>query len=826
MKLRTVKILGKESNVKQFYDIKPSPICVKALQKLSFEVNIEYAAGEKPVSKVYFKTYYRKANSNAPFRLLEVEDGKDYIELKGNLVSLETGFDENLAGAELAISFGVLNPYMPPFQNSHREYVGTVKYINLLSSEKGTPQIKSAVWSVKEEVVFGKRSLERKDICRNEDGFLHIETRGMLGQKVKVELFEKDLMPPKMYLLLGKKDNIEIWDNVVYVPIEMDGVYHKADKLRALYENGSFDIVARITPLDTSISSFDSTIINLQIGDKALAEKPAISTVSGTQKFIIGNAEDGNNKEQTCKCPRCRELASDMQKRLKKCFPNADDDVLKQISEAYCKYMTELKMDTCWIKAHFFAQIAIETGIDLKPKAESMNYSVNGLSAIFGARFTKEERQKYGRTDLHKADQKMIANIAYGGRFGNNSRNTDDGWNYRGKGLIQLTFKDNYEKVRSRIMAKGLGDIIKNPDLLITNYEVATYASMLYLYDRGIVVKKDQSETQIANGQKQTLFVSKSVGKEHKTKKDKSTNYKDKQDFFDKHSSLAFEIDKCDWKEQSDTNQTQVADMITYHIFAKTHTIEKHIPKKNIEPTKYKYVYHTVKDMIHEICTRTWIEVPNMSTSKKEDKLSSIPKGYGKTYIYPSSGYIDAYKAYYYYGEDGKLDYVVVEPKKGKGIIRRYTADNNSMKQLVNILEGINTPFLYKKDDVVIEFKIDTNQTARIYCGADQFAVLIGTMAEIGIKYVSTGCTSKDATGYPSLSHVNGYSFDFKYQKDNDQMLIDAMQKWAPTTNINVGWGTSTGKHVTGINVKPISGHESHIHWGPNKTPKISELKK
>lgn len=87
-------------------------------------------------------------------------------------------------------------------------------------------------------------------------------------------------------------------------------------------------------------------------------------------------------------------------------------------------------------QAHFLAQIAWESG-SLKFVKENLNYSAEALARTFPRYFTVAMAAKFAR------QPQKIANIVYGGRMGND--NNGDGWRFIGRGLIQLTGKNNYK---------------------------------------------------------------------------------------------------------------------------------------------------------------------------------------------------------------------------------------------------------------------------------------------------------------------------------------------------------------------------------------------
>jgi putative chitinase len=107
--------------------------------------------------------------------------------------------------------------------------------------------------------------------------------------------------------------------------------------------------------------------------------------------------------------------------------------------------------------AHFLAQAAHESG-GFRDRLENTNYSESGLLATFPRRFSAADAKALARKP------ERIANHAYANRNGNGGVASGDGWQFRGRGLFQLTGRANYAE-----FAKASGqDVITNPDYLVT----------------------------------------------------------------------------------------------------------------------------------------------------------------------------------------------------------------------------------------------------------------------------------------------------------------------------------------------------------------------
>ena len=113
--------------------------------------------------------------------------------------------------------------------------------------------------------------------------------------------------------------------------------------------------------------------------------------------------------------------------------------------------------------AAFLAQIGHESG-QLRTLVENLNYSAEGLIRTWPKRFNLELATRLAR----KPEQ--IANIVYASRLGNGPAATGDGWKYRGRGLIQVTGRVNYQACGS---ALGF-DLLNKPELL----EQPVYAAL------------------------------------------------------------------------------------------------------------------------------------------------------------------------------------------------------------------------------------------------------------------------------------------------------------------------------------------------------------
>lgn len=107
--------------------------------------------------------------------------------------------------------------------------------------------------------------------------------------------------------------------------------------------------------------------------------------------------------------------------------------------------MDKYEINTPEREAAFLAQICVESN-NLTALHENLNYSAEGLMRVFHKYFPSEP---YTRGYVRKPEN--IANKVYANRFGNGPEESGDGWKYRGRGAIQITFHDNYKTLSEAI---------------------------------------------------------------------------------------------------------------------------------------------------------------------------------------------------------------------------------------------------------------------------------------------------------------------------------------------------------------------------------------
>ena len=366
-------------------------------------------------------------------------------------------------------------------------------------------------------------------------------------------------------------------------------------------------------------------------------------------------------EETEHKCPRCN--ADITPEQLKQIFPKTTAEKRKIIADAYNKHMKYFNMNTCWNKAHFFAQAKIEVGESFSIHSESFNYSarrlkqgdyIRGKTWVKGNTVTREGgyykdgnfksplfsyfkkhpelADKYGRKDLdkykdsgiQKADQRMIANLVYDDKnrsvrekLGNTQ--LGDGWRFRGRGLIQITGRDNYTAANKYTKERLGKDIIatdQGADLVGTDIEVAMVACMAYWakMGRNLDVK--------SNGELDAYTISKEIGN--------NVAYDEKEIAFNNITSKCFRVKECSiktisrkTKEKKEDKKLKIEEGIKW--------LESIcIPIESIEHTKtvYKVPYRQDQNRIKESGTNTMDCSELVGRYAAKIEWSKKPKGW------------------------------------------------------------------------------------------------------------------------------------------------------------------------------------------------------
>jgi predicted chitinase len=212
--------------------------------------------------------------------------------------------------------------------------------------------------------------------------------------------------------------------------------------------------------------------------------------------------------------------------QVRKIWPSKSNEVINRLRKAIDEINGNLPayhLDTPLRRAHFFAQVREESGPGFR-FFESLDYDAERLlrskaeakrtgkkPSPFSYFLKPEHRDEallFGRTNAQPANQEAIANRVYAKKIGNGSISSGDGWKFRGRGLKQLTGRDNYEKFNENypsVWNEGL-DFVENPELLLEAKYAVRSAAWFWLHhklyeiaDQGSSRKQVDAITSIIN---------------------------------------------------------------------------------------------------------------------------------------------------------------------------------------------------------------------------------------------------------------------------------------------------------------------------------------
>lgn len=160
-------------------------------------------------------------------------------------------------------------------------------------------------------------------------------------------------------------------------------------------------------------------------------------------------------------------------------LPNVDPAVW---GSALMAGFTRFEMLSHRCVAAAVGQFAQEAGTSFHELVEYLNYSTpERLHTVFPGRFPTDDA---ARPYVHNAER--LANHVYAGRLGNGDEASGDGWRFRGRGLIQLTGRDEYTA-----FAAAIGKTPEDAAVYCETAEGAAVSGCWYLSSRKCLAMAD-----------------------------------------------------------------------------------------------------------------------------------------------------------------------------------------------------------------------------------------------------------------------------------------------------------------------------------------------
>jgi putative chitinase len=128
---------------------------------------------------------------------------------------------------------------------------------------------------------------------------------------------------------------------------------------------------------------------------------------------------------------------------------------IDQWYEALSQILPEYDISTPQRIAAFVAQCAHESG-GFRALKENLNYKAPSLRRTFPKYFPDD-----ATAAQYANKQEMIANRVYANRMGNGDEASGDGFKYCGRGLIQLTGKNNYTLFAASVGVDDMDEVVE-----------------------------------------------------------------------------------------------------------------------------------------------------------------------------------------------------------------------------------------------------------------------------------------------------------------------------------------------------------------------------
>lgn len=150
-----------------------------------------------------------------------------------------------------------------------------------------------------------------------------------------------------------------------------------------------------------------------------------------------------------------------------------DNESLKRLLSYLNRFAEAYEIDTPVKAAHFLAQVGHESGF--KVIEENLNYRAERMQQVFSTRKrdgSYKYRKLWEKPEAYARNPRALGSYVYANRMGNGGEASGEGYKYRGRGLIQLTGKNNYiafTRQHNERFPDDKRDFVADPDLLVTD---------------------------------------------------------------------------------------------------------------------------------------------------------------------------------------------------------------------------------------------------------------------------------------------------------------------------------------------------------------------